>query len=432
MPLSALTGTRIRETRTRLRMRQAELAKKVGVSGSYLNLIEHNRRRIAPDLLQRVAQVLGVSEDHLSGGVAEGDLIHDLRAMAAQADAEGIERVEEFAGRFPGWAQLAARHHARIVSLERTIETLSDRMTHDPHLSAALHEMLSAAASVRSTAAILSEAEDIAPDWRKRFEQNLAEDSARLAQGAETLVGFLDGQAAQETGIAAPLEEVEGWLARHDWHFASVEAGEAGEDLIAGAPELASQAAQALAQDYLAIYRRDAARLPLASLQTALARIGPDPGKIAQSLGVSPALVIRRLAVLPGNGAQAFGMVACDGSGTLIFRRPLPGFTLPRFGAACPLWPLYQALSHPGRPIKAAVRFAGEVGQSFSTWAICQPAWPDGYDQPPLLRSYMLIRPGGDTDRTQEIGTSCRICPRNPCSARREPPIISQGSGKSG
>lgn len=428
MPLNALTGTRIRETRARLGLRQAELAQAVGISASYLNLIEHNRRRIASELLQRLAEVLHVTPEHLSGDAREGDLHHDLRAMAAQADAEELERIEEFAGRFPGWARLAARQQARIGLLERTIETLSDRMTHDPHLSAALHEMLSAAASVRSTAAILADTPDIAPDWRQRFEGNLAEDSARLAQGAEALVAYLDGQAAQETGIAAPLEEVESWLARHDWHFAGIEAGDAGEDLISAAPELASQAAQALARDYLSIYRRDAARLPLPDLQAALAALGPDPGRIAQHLGLSPALVMRRLSVLPADGPQGFGMVACDGSGTLIFRRPMPGFTLPRFGAACPLWPLYQALSRPGQPIRASVRFAGSLGQSFDTWAFCQPAWPDGYDNPPLLRSYMLIHPGGDSAQAQEIGTSCRICPRNPCSARREPPIITQGA----
>ncbi|MCB1843770.1 MAG: hypothetical protein KDI09_12470, partial [Halioglobus sp.] len=30
-----------------------------------------------------------------------------------------------------------------------------------------------------------------------------------------------------------------------------------------------------------------------------------------------------------------------DGSGTLTLRKPVAGFSLPRFGAACPLWPLY-------------------------------------------------------------------------------------------
>jgi len=425
MPLTALTGTRIRETRARLGLRQAELAQMAGISGSYLNLIEHNRRRIAPALLERLATALGIGAQDLTGE-AGGDLVIDLReAMAQAGEGADLAPVEEFAGRFPGWARLVADQQARIAQLERTIEALSDRMTHDPHLSASLHELLSAAASVRSTAAILADTPDIEPAWRTRFQRNLAEDTARLAHGAEALVGYLDGQAAQETGIAAPLEEVESWLAGRGWHLDEVEQGIDPETLIEGAPELASQAARMLARDYLAIYRRDALALPLGDLRAAQERHGDDPGRIAQALRVSPSLVMRRLAVLPQEVAH-FGLVACDGSGTLIFRRPLPGFALPRFGAACPLWPLYQALSHPGQPIRRKVVMAGSGGQAFDTWAYCQPAWPDGYDAPPILRAYMLISAAPDSDAAQEIGTSCRICPRQPCSARREPPIMAQ------
>ena len=47
MPMSALTGSRLRGRRVALGMRQADLAALVGLSASYLNLIEHNRRRIA-------------------------------------------------------------------------------------------------------------------------------------------------------------------------------------------------------------------------------------------------------------------------------------------------------------------------------------------------------------------------------------------------
>ncbi|MBE0555254.1 MAG: helix-turn-helix transcriptional regulator, partial [Rhodobacteraceae bacterium] len=60
MGISALTGSRLRERRLAAGLRQADLAALAGISGSYLNLIEHNRRRIAPDLLDRLAAALGV------------------------------------------------------------------------------------------------------------------------------------------------------------------------------------------------------------------------------------------------------------------------------------------------------------------------------------------------------------------------------------
>ena len=64
----SLTGTRIRERRSIKGIRQADLARQIGISASYLNLIEHNRRRIGGKLLIDIAQVLGVEPSMLSEG----------------------------------------------------------------------------------------------------------------------------------------------------------------------------------------------------------------------------------------------------------------------------------------------------------------------------------------------------------------------------
>ncbi|MDR5652309.1 helix-turn-helix domain-containing protein [Ruixingdingia sedimenti] len=430
-----LTGTRIRERRIHLGVRQADLARAAGISASYLNLIEHNRRRIGAEVLARLAGALGVETGVLSGE-AEAGLADTLREAAAQAGpprgpAAEVDQIEDFAGRFPGWAGLVVQQHDRLSQLDRAIEALSDRMSHDPHLSAVLHEILSAATAVRATAAILSETPDIDPDWRQRFERNLAEDSGRLAEGAEALAGYLDGVAAEETGLAAPQEELEAWLTGQDWHLPALEEGAAPESLIGGAAELASVAARRLALDWMATYREDAARLPLAPFLAGVAELGPDPGRLAGRFGVDPAAVFRRLATLPAD-AGAFGLVVCDGSGTLIQRKPLPGFGLPRFGAACPLWPLYLALAHPALPIRRRVDVAGRLGARFLALAWCQPVYPEGFDGAPVMRAYMLILPdtgpeGAAGGPVTPVGVSCRICPRRDCAARREPAIMGEG-----
>ncbi|HAW46979.1 MAG TPA: transcriptional regulator, partial [Roseovarius sp.] len=53
MPEKFMIGTRIRERRVLAGIRQTDLAKRVGISPSYLNLIEHNRRRIGGKTLLR-------------------------------------------------------------------------------------------------------------------------------------------------------------------------------------------------------------------------------------------------------------------------------------------------------------------------------------------------------------------------------------------
>lgn len=441
MPMTALTGTRVRERRVLAGMRQAELARLAGISASYLNLIEHNRRRISADVLERLAAALNVAPETLAEGAARA-LMDGLRDAAAEApgrekpeagesggERPELARIEEFAGRFPGWAGLIVAQHRRSAQMERTVEALSDRMTHDPFLSASLHEVLSAVSSVRSTAAILAETEDIDPEWRERFHRNLHADSERLAEGAEALVAYLDGsEQTEERGIAAPQEELEAWLAAQGWHFAGLERGDdSAEALIAQAPELASHAARRLARDWIARYAADAEALPLAAFSAAVARQGEDPARLAQAFGTDIMVVFRRLAALPDGKA---GLVLCDASGTLVFRKPTEGLVLPRFGAACPLWPLYTALARPMTPIQAVIEMAGRTPHRFRTFAFCQPRFPAGFDGPQISEAAMLILPDdpAGAGSALQVGTSCRICPREGCVARREPSIMSEGS----
>ena len=63
MARDTLTGSRIRERRIILGLKQAELARRAEISASYLNLIEHNRRRIGGKLLLDIAEILGVEGD---------------------------------------------------------------------------------------------------------------------------------------------------------------------------------------------------------------------------------------------------------------------------------------------------------------------------------------------------------------------------------
>ena len=425
MPGTALTGSRIREQRMALGMRQAELAARAEVSASYLNLIEHNRRRVAGAVLARLAQALGLEAKQLEDGAQDG-LTEDLRsAVAAGTVAVELDRLEEFAGRYPGWAALLAAQYRRGAVLERSVEALNDRMTHDPHLSATLHEVLSALSSVRATAGILAETEDMEAGQRVQFQGNLQQDAERLSVGAGALVAYLDGAEQPAEGIAAPQEELEAWLGLWGWHLAEVDADglAALEAQILGLP---SPAARVLARAWVAQAVRDAKALPLVAFRAAVAELGPDPALLSQKFGVGMLAVFRRLAMLPGS---KFGLVVCDGSGTMTFRKALDGFPLPRFGAACPLWPIYSALSRPMAAVSAVVEMAGRVPQRFGVHAFCQVTQAGGFGGIELREAAMLIWPeAGGQGVALAVGSTCRICARKHCVARREPSILTEGN----
>tara|TARA_R110002111_G_scaffold245165_1_gene307490 strand:+ start:1 stop:1146 length:1146 start_codon:yes stop_codon:yes gene_type:complete len=379
-------------------------------------------------MLERLAKVLSVEPSALSEGM-EQSRIQDLRAAATQAAQSGmppeLDRAEDFWGRFPGWAELLLGQYRRLGQLEQTVAALNDRISHDPHLSLALHELLSAVSSIRSTSAILAETEDIEPEWRARFHGNLHADSERLAAGAEALVAYLDGSEQDEDqAILAPQEELEVWLAARGWHLSELEAGSTPGAAEAAIAMLASGAARSLARDWVRQAQADVARLPLVPFQAAVKAAGGDPLRIAEHLGADVLTVFRRLAFLPG---AEQGIVICDGSGTLLLRKPVEGFALPRFGAACALWPLYTALSRPMVPVEAVAELPGPGVHRYRIRAFCAPSFPEGFGGPEIRHAAMLISatpPGPEP--ALKIGSSCRICPREGCVARREPSIMAE------
>ncbi|WP_037256239.1 XRE family transcriptional regulator [Roseobacter sp. SK209-2-6] len=429
MGRDTLTGSRIRERRMILGLRQAELARKTGISASYLNLIEHNRRRIGGKLLVDLAQVLGVEPSMLSEG-AEAALVASLREAAAESGTPmaELDRVEEFAGRFPGWAEVLAGGYQRIARLERTVEVLSDRLTHDPHLAASLHEVLSTAAAIRSTASILAEPGELEQEWRDRFHKNLNEDSLRLAEGSRALVSFLDESGGVENRRGVPQEEAEEFFLSHGFHFAELEDGGTPEALVKGAAHLVSDASRRIALAALQQYQQDARALPLEAVEAALQEGGLDPAALAARFDCSLPQVLRRLATLPPSIlGQESGLVVCDASGSILFRKPLEGLALPRFGASCPLWPLYGALQQPGVPIRRAVLQQGRNLQGFDCYAVAWNHAAPSFETTPLFHAVMLVLPLREVpEGAYPVGASCRICPARACSARREPSILKE------
>ena len=173
--------------------------------------------------------------------------------------------------------------------------------------------------------------------------------------------------------------------------------------------------------------------MPLQDINDAIVQHGLAPSAIARKFSCDLSAVFRRLATLPtARDVGQIGLVVCDNSGTLTFRKPVDGFSMPRFGATCPLWPLFQALSRPNSPIRTEVEFAGYHPQRFRTFAVAQPSGPVDFDSRQFFEATMLIIPadavgGGQSNEVLPIGSSCRICPRMACAARREVSILTAG-----
>jgi len=429
-----LVGSKIRTRREALGLKQRDVAARSGISASYLNLIEHNRRGIAGKVLIAIAKVLEVEVSALQEG-GDSDVLRRVEAAAARdpdAQAE-ISRTQEFMGRFPGWARVLAGLEQRAAGLERRIGDLSDRLAHDPFLADSLHEVLSSVTAIHATSGILEQADDMEPLQRHRFQANIHEESARLSHLSRALVNHFAPDAATTRAPATPLDEVEGFFAANGYHFPALDQGAecgvtpkntAAQVLAMPSAETLSQDALRIAAPLLAELARDSRALARGPFGAAARDMAFDPLALARHFEVSPAQAMRRLAFLPDEAhASQIGLISCDAAGAVLLRKPVAGFPLPRYGSACALWPLYQAMTRPHLPLKTLLLTPDE--RLFESYAYCE--YMDNTATVPVLRATMMLREiharGAEEIAPVPVGQSCRICDMSGCPARREPSI---------
>ncbi len=436
---TALAGIRIREQRKKLGLKQADLAKSAGISASYLNLIEHNRRPVSGKVLNGISRALGLSTSEISEG-ADTELAESLRDVLAghPSQSESQAGVEEFIGRFPDWARIIALQARQIKSNEAALATYSDRQNFDPHLQNTLHEMLTTITAIRSTSGILTTEEDIDTSQQSRFQTVIHDESRRLSDAAQSLVAYFDK--AHETTLtgAASHEAFETFLERRDHVFHELEnpkdpnkaIGRILKAELGTAPEDARNRARAR----MVQYAKDAKALPIDEFLETARSLSFAPDQIAAKTGTTLHTVFRRLASLAREGLDVphFGLVIINAAGQPKFRRPLAEFSLPRFSTICALWPAFQALSVPNQPIRECISLPN--GREFLAHAIALGDGHYNFGQAPIYTSAMLVTSLNEafnfgmlthvSPTLREVGTTCRLCQTKDCPARSEPSIL--------
>jgi len=219
-------GHIIRNARQQSGMTQTALADAMGVSVSYVNLIEHDRRRLKGDRLKDVTSILGIDSAALDGEV-ESRLLADLEEVTsdpAVADL-ALDRAQARAlvTQHESWANALVALYRAGQRDQDLIAAFSDRLNHDPVLSESIHKMLNASTAIHSVTTIYDEAKEIAPQQRERFDKMLSEEAGRLAEVAQSLAGFFERNERPGTALTAP-EEVDEFLFERRNHFPAIEA----------------------------------------------------------------------------------------------------------------------------------------------------------------------------------------------------------------
>ena len=223
--MRAPIGLRISSRRRALGISQAALARQAGISASYLNLIERNRRQVGGTLLLRLAHELKVEIGVLSGE-AEHRLIADLDEALADPVLQSAEfsglSARELVAQEPAAALAIARLHRAYQGAQANAEDFANRLRSDPLLAELLHRVLSGITAVRSSAEILEDVADLDETERRRFVGSITRETRGLTDVARSLIGQFEQEAAGRRSFS-PIRELDDLIFERDNYFAGLE-----------------------------------------------------------------------------------------------------------------------------------------------------------------------------------------------------------------
>ena len=438
-----LIGRTVRRIRTERGLSQQALAVKLGISASYLNLIEHDQRGVTAALLIKLSEMLAVDLATLSGS-AERQNETQLREVFADpllaADPVPESEIEAIAAGSP----TAAR---AILALYRAL-----RVARDDSGGIALPSGRRILLPTEEVRDFFNEHANYFPVLEDAAEALTAElgvtpsetnhaiaERLRRQHGLSIIVGPLPGALRRfdpETrrlsiSELVPRESRGFHLA---FQLALLESREAVDEMIAVATP-SSPEAEALLRVAFLNYVAGAVLMPYVPFHTAAAALRHDMDALAARFGVSFEQACNRLCSLQRSGARGvpFFFLRVDPAGNVSKRFSAAGFPFARFGGTCPRWVAHSALSTPGvMRIQVAQLPDGATFLCFAR-AIEGPAARWGEPAPvhvlamgcDIAHADQLIYADAlDLDRAVVgIGLSCRLCDRPDCRSRAFPPL---------
>jgi predicted transcriptional regulator len=357
---SLLAGPSLRRLRKREGLTQAAMAASLGISPSYLNLIERNQRPLSARVLVQVIERYDFDPRSLREDEAIGGVDGLARRMADKRFADlGIDReeLEEFLASAPQAA-------AAFVRLYDNSHPDTER-GEDP----------------------VAEARQAVERWQNHFPDldHAAEDLAdelRLSQGdiSAALIERLREKHRLSVRIL-PAEVVPGLVHRLDLHarqlqisemlggaarrfqiarqIASLEQREAIETLVAGA-NLASPEARERFREHVTDYVAAALLMPYRRFLRACEQTGYDLPILSRRFSVSFDQLAQRLTTLQRVGERGlpFFSARFGRTGRMVhFTAGASGAIHPIEGARWPAWIAYGAFENRGAMLTQAVKF---------------------------------------------------------------------------
>lgn len=440
----ALIGRTVRRLRAERSLSQQALAARLGISSSYLNLIEHDQRSVTASLLIKLAETLRVELGELSGsqerqlevGLREA-FADPLLGVEAVPDAE----VEAIAGSSPNAARAVlalyrawrvAREDAGGIALpsgrrvllpnEEARDLFDSRGNHFPALEVEAEGLAAALGPISP-----SEMNHLIAERLRR--------EHRISVTVQPLSGALRryDPAARSLVLSESLpRESRGF--HMAFQLALLEAREAVEAVLQEAAPSSAEAGMLIRIGMLN-YVASALLMPYEDFLAAAQSLRHDMEAVAARFGVSYEQACHRLSAMQRPGARGvpFFFLRVDPAGNVSKRFSAAGFPFARYGGSCPRWVVHTAFAQPGLvqvqvaelPDGAAfLCFARTIVRPAARWGEPRPVHVVAMGCSLAHAGEVAYADGLDLEGARVgIGLSCRLCDRPDCRSRAFPPL---------
>src|SRR5476651_2222883 len=446
-------GPRFRRIRRQIGLTQTQMAKELNISPSYVNLIEQNQRPVTAQILLKMAEAYDVDLKDLAAAdkdrffaelneVFSDPLFREIELPKQELldfvnlcpdAANAVQRlyrayIEARRGENTAASRFAGRDEAPNTDtnpVERVRELIEENRNHFPAVETAAeqvrdeldvpsHDLFRALSErLRERHGILVRVRtvDVMRDWLRRYSPH-----------------------RKQLSLSELLDDT-GRIFQSAFQLALAEAGSLIDSIVAKSSKL-DESARRLFRISLANYFAAAIIMPYTRFHEAAENLSYDIEPLGQRFGASFEQVCHRLTTLQRPNARGvpFFMLRVDNAGNVSKRFSSGSFPFSKFGGTCPLWNVHATFDTPDRLLKQVIELPDGTRYFSIAQMVRRPVAPHPQAQPrfaislgcEIRHASRLVYAGGiDLEKAEgtPIGVNCRLCERENCSQRAEPPI---------
>ncbi len=445
-------GPRFRRIRQQLGLSQTQIAEGLGISPSYINLIERNQRPVTAQILLRLAETYDLDLRDLATA-DEDRFFAELNEIFSDPLFRQIDlpkqELRDLAELCPGVTHSLQRLYAAYTEArqgETLAAQIADRDGGTRYEANPIERVRDLIEANRNYFPELEQAAETLRDELNVPAQDLfAALGARLREKHSIVTRIMPVDVMRETLrrfdrhrrqlLVSELVDGPGRAFHLAFQIGLAECGSSFEAIVNRTGSL-DDTPRRLYRITLANYFAAAVMMPYTAFHAAAEALSYDVHVLGQRFNCGFEQVSHRLTTLQRPNARGvpFFMLRVDNAGNVSKRFSSGTFPFSKFGGTCPLWNVHSTFDTPDRLLSQVIELPDGSRYFSIAQMVRRPVAPHPQPQPRFAiglgceirhASRLVYAAGMDLEKAEgtPIGVNCRLCERENCSQRAEPPI---------